>query len=150
MTHAFTSTAQIERPIGEVWATLTDWDGVSRWMADVRRIAPVGDGPVREGIEVALFAEGIERRATVARWQPPHELVLVAEQPGVTATYAYRVTSIDEATTRVSLEASVVTRGWRRVLGPLIRGAMRHVDSTQMQAFAKAVLASEAGARAQP
>lgn len=145
MTHAFTSKARIRRPAAEVWTTLTDWEDVGRWMKDVRRIAPLEEGPLREGVEVALFAEGIERRATIARFQPPEALDLVAEQPGVTATYAYRVRAIDEATTEVTLEASVVTRGWRRVLGPLIRGAMRHVDSEQMQALARA-MSADAGA----
>lgn len=140
---AFTSTRRIERPAEEVWAQLTDWARAGRWMNGVRRMAPVGEGAVREGTEMAFFAEGGERRATVARWRPPHELVLVSEQPGVTATYTYRCTPAGDEATEVSLEAECVTRGLHRLLGPFIRRTMKHLDGRQMEALARAVEGGE-------
>lgn len=134
---AFTSRARIERPAEEVWACLTDWDRAGRWMQGVRRLAPVGDGPVDEGTELAFFTEQGERRATIARWSPPHELVLLSEQPGMTATYTYRVESLGECTTSVSLEAVCTARGLLWPLGPLIRRMMRRLDGRQMEALAR-------------
>lgn len=136
---AFTSRARIERPAEEVWARLTDWDRAGRWMKGVHRLAPVGGGPVGEGTQMALFTEEGERRATIARWHPPHELVLLSEQPGMTATYTYRVEPGDDGATNVSLEAECTPRGLLRLLGPLIRHVMRRIDGRQMEALARAI-----------
>jgi len=76
-----------------------------------------------------------------ARLVDGRSVTVTSGQGGVTADYIYTCTSAGEGT-RVSLVADCRMTGPVRLLGPVIRSAIRKADSGQLTAFAATVRAS--------
>ena len=133
---AFTSRTTIDRKPEDVWALLTDFERAPLWMDGIDAMKVVSDGPIRAGSELQFVARGSVRSSTVAKWDPPNQIVLVSKQGGVTATYTYRCQPTADGGTEASLEAECVMKGAWKLLGPLIRFMMKRVDGKQMHQFA--------------
>ena len=133
MTTAFTASATVGQPIGDVWERLVDWDTAHRWMPGVDAVrAP---GPLAAGSSVFFTARGKERVATIAALDPGRSITLRSVQGGVTADYTYECVA-DGPGTRVGLVAECSMTGPVRLFGPVIRYAIRRADSGQLDAFA--------------
>lgn len=133
MTVAFTSTTTISQPVGRVWDRLVDWGSAAQWMPGVEDLR--AEGPLAAGTTLIFTARGKERRGTIAAVEPGRSLTLRSVQGGVTADYAYECVEQDGGT-RVSLVADCTMTGPVRLLGPLIRYAVRRADGGQLDAFA--------------
>jgi carbon monoxide dehydrogenase subunit G len=133
MTTAFTASATVDRPVGEVWQRLVDWDTADQWMSGVDAVsAPV---PLAAGSTVVFTARGKERAATVVALDPGRSITLRSVQGGVSADYTYECVA-DGRGTRVGLVADCTMTGPVRLLGPVIRYAIRRADGGQLDAFA--------------
>ncbi|MET0998187.1 MAG: SRPBCC family protein [Marmoricola sp.] len=133
MTQAFAVQTTIEQPVAEVWERLVDWDTAARWMPGVDALHT--EGPTAAGTVMVFTARGKERRGQIAALDPGRSITLRSTQGGVTADYAYECVPEGRAT-RVSLVADCSTTGAMRLLGPLIRFAIRRADSGQLESFA--------------
>ncbi|MEL7207027.1 MAG: SRPBCC family protein [Actinomycetota bacterium] len=133
MAEAFTSSATIERPREEVWATLTDWSKVPAWMQHINSMR--ADGPTSAGTQLWFEARGKERPSMIADLREGESLTLRSTQGGVTADYHYRLTSLDATTTRLDLRAECATSGAWSLVGPLLRFMMARSDRGQPEAL---------------
>ena len=133
MTEVFTAEVTIGRPVDSVWARLIDWDSAARWMSGVEALR--AHGPTAAGTTLVFTTRGKERTGKVAALDPGRSITLRSVQGGVTADYVYTCARQAEAT-RVSLVADCRMTGPVRLLGPVIRSAIRRADSGQLNAFA--------------
>jgi carbon monoxide dehydrogenase subunit G len=133
MTDVFTAETTIDRPVDAVWARLIDWDNAARWMPGVEALH--ADGPTATGTTLVFTARGKQRTSEIAALDPGRSITLRSTQGGVVADYVYTCTRHGEGT-RVRLVAGCRMTGPVRLLGPVIRAAIRKADSGQLTAFA--------------
>ena len=133
MTEVFTAETTIDRPADAVWARLTNWDLATQWMSGVDALS--ADGPTATGTTLAFTTRGKKRAGQIAAVDPGRCITLRSIQGGVTADYVYTCVGNSEGT-RVSLVANCRITGPVRLLGPIIRSAIRKADSGQLDAFA--------------
>jgi carbon monoxide dehydrogenase subunit G len=133
MTEVFTAETTIDRPADAVWARLTNWDLAAGWMPGVDALR--AHGPTATGTTLVFTTRGKERTGQIAAVDPGRSITLRSIQGGVTADYLYACAPHGDAT-RVSLVADCRITGPVRLLGPMIRSAIRRADSGQLNAFA--------------
>ncbi len=133
MTEAFAVETMIDRPIDAVWSRLVDWDTAARWMSGVDALR--AKGPTATGTELVFTARGKERTGHIAALDQGRSITLRSTQFGVTADYVYACAQHGEGT-RVSLVADCRMTGPMRLLGPVIRSAVRRADGGQLDALA--------------
>lgn len=133
MTEVFTAEIVIDRPVDAVWARLTDWDTAARWMPGVDALR--AHGPTATGATLTFTTRGRERTGRIVALDPGRGITLRSTQGGVTADYAYTCAP-HGAGTRVRLVADCRMTGPVRLLGPVIRSAIRRADGRQLDAFA--------------
>lgn len=133
MTEAFAAETTIDRPVDAVWARLVDWDAAARWMSGVDALR--AQGPTAAGTTLVFTSRGKERTGQIAALDQGRSITLRSTQCGVTADYVYACAQ-DGRGTRVSLVADYQMTGPMRLLGPVIRSAVRRADDGQLDAFA--------------
>jgi carbon monoxide dehydrogenase subunit G len=133
MTEVFTAETTIDRPVDEVWARLIDWDLSAQWMPGVDALH--AHGPTATGTTLVFTTRGKRRTGQIAALEPGRSITLRSMQGGVTADYVYACDRHGEST-RVRLVADCRMTGPVRLLGPVIRSAIRNADSRQLDAFA--------------
>ena len=133
MTEVFTAETIIHRSVDTVWARLIDWDSAARWMSGVDALR--AHGPTAAGTTLVFTTRGKERTGQIAAMDPGRSITLRSIQGGVTADYVYACARHGEGT-RVSLVAECRMTGPVRLLGPVIRSAIRKADSGQLDTFA--------------
>jgi carbon monoxide dehydrogenase subunit G len=133
MTEVFTAETTIDHPVDAVWARLIDWDSAARWMSGVDALR--AHGPTAAGTTLVFTTRGKERTGQITALDPGRSITLRSLQGGVTADYVYACARHGEGT-RVSLVADCRMTGPVRLLGPVIRSAIRRADSGQLDAFA--------------
>lgn len=133
MTTAFTASTTVGQPVGAVWERLVDWDTANRWMPGVDAVRATG--PLAAGSTLVFTARGKERLATVAALESGRSITLRSVQGGVTADYRYECAA-GGGGTHVGLVADCTMTGPVKLLGPLIRYAIRRADGGQLDAFA--------------
>ena len=132
MEQVFAAEATIAAPRGEVWALLTDWSRAGEWMDGVDVLA--ADGPVGAGTTLTFTTRGRDRCSTILDATAAESLTIRSVLRGVTADYVYVLEDAQDGT-RVSLVATCATKGMQRLLGPVIKDAMRRTDSRQLEAL---------------
>ena len=133
MTEAFSAETTINRPVEEVWARLVDWDDATRWMSGVEGMR--AQGPTAVGTELVFTTRGKQRTSQIAAMDPGRSITLRSVQGGVTADYVYECEP-EGGGTRVSLVADCRMTGPIKLLGPVIRSAIRKADGKQLDTFA--------------
>lgn len=138
MARTISAAETIERPSAEVWATLTDWPGAIRWMNGIDSMSI--DGETVEGARIRFLARGNERDSLITHCEPGRAITLRSQQGGVRADYTYSLESVGESSTRVSLDAECHFSGLQyRLLGPLIRFAIRRTDGGQIATLKRVI-----------
>jgi uncharacterized protein YndB with AHSA1/START domain len=133
MAEAFTAETTIDRPVDVVWERLTDWDSAPRWMPGVGSLR--AEGRTAPGTTLVFTTRGRERVGQIADLDPGRRITLRSVQGGVTADYVYACVPHDGGT-RVRLVADCRMTGPIRLLGPVIRYAIRRTDGGQLDRFA--------------
>ena len=133
MTEVFTAETTIDGPVDAVWARLVDWDTAARWMSGVDELR--AQGPTAAGTTLVFTTRGKQRTGQIVALDPGRSVTLRSIQGGVTADYVYTCVQHDKGT-RVSLVADCSITGPVRLLGPVIRYAIRRADGGQLDAFA--------------
>ena len=130
MSVAFEARTTIARPAEEVWDALVDWDCAQHWMPGVEWLR--AEGPTEVGTPLTFRSRGKDRPSSIADLVPGRAIVLRSQQGPVTANYHYRIEPVDRRTTTVELTAECATGGALRIVGPLLRAAMRRADHNQL------------------
>jgi carbon monoxide dehydrogenase subunit G len=134
MTEVFTAETTIDGPVDAVWARLVDWDtAAAQWMSGVDELR--AQGPTAAGTTLVFTTRGKVRTGQIVALDPGRSVTLRSIQGGVTADYVYACVQHDKGT-RVSLVADCSITDPLRLLGPVIRYAIRRADSGQLDAFA--------------
>ncbi len=117
----------IEAPVEEVWATLTDWENLAAWSSSF--VSLVGDFSVGGDVEVAFKVFGMTQHyehnlidfidGEQFGWSDPFLL-------GMTDHHVYRVETIDEETTRFH-QTDQANGGAASVIGWLTSRTMRNM-----------------------
>ncbi len=137
MSSGFVVSEMIDRPLDEVWQYLTDFRRAPNWMKGLKSMAPLTEGPVREGSRYAARLMGPGRRSQqenqIVLWKPRERFALEAREGGLVANYEYICEPVGNRT-RVTLNARCKTRGmmWR-TLSPAITFMMKRTDGSQLQ-----------------
>lgn len=131
MPHAFTASATIDRPVEQVWAALTDWANAPQWMNGIDWM----DGKTAPGATLTFHTRGKDRTSEIVALEPGRSLTLRSVQGGATADYVYALSPTDDGRTVATLTADCEMRGALRLLGPVIRPAIRRTDGGQMDAL---------------
>ena len=117
----------IDRPIGDVFAVLTDVEKTGIWFpGDVTEKwtspPPYGVGSTRHAV-IKVLGRRTENDAVATEYQPPHRAVMAGTSPN-----APFVTALDfrpeGGGTRVDVTTDFHFRGAQRVMGPLLTGFM--------------------------
>lgn len=140
MTTAFRAATVIGLPADVVWTRLVDWDAAARWMSGVDALRV--EGPTATGTRLVFTTRGKERFGHIAALEPGRSITLRSTQGGVTADYEYECAPQAKGT-RVSLVADCRVTGPLRLLGPLIRYAIRRADGCQLDAFAATFVSTQ-------
>ena len=118
-------TIEIERPIEDVFAVLTDVTKTGRWYpAKVEEWwvtpPPHGIGSVRRA-RVMVLGRASENDAVVTEYDPPRRAAMQGKSANAPFTATLDFTSVPNAT-RVAVETIFELRGLMRVIGPLFIG----------------------------
>jgi uncharacterized protein YndB with AHSA1/START domain len=108
----------IARPIGDVFAVLTDVEHTASWFpADVEEHwtspPPHGVGSTRHAV-IRAFGRRSENEAIVTEYDPPYRGVMVVESQGVKTTVALGFTAVDGGT-RVNVDIDASAGGLMRL-----------------------------------
>jgi uncharacterized protein YndB with AHSA1/START domain len=133
MTEVFTAETTIDSPVDAVWARLVDWNTAAQWMSGVDELR--AQGPTAAGTTLIFTTRGKQRTGQIVDLDPGRSVTLRSIQGGVTADYVYACVQHHKGT-RASLVADCSITGPARLLGPVIRYAIRRADSGQLDAFA--------------
>ncbi len=136
MESVFDAETVIAAPRAEVWAALTDWTRAPEWMDGVEALD--ADGPVAPGTVLTFTWNGRGRESAIVEAVPSEAMTIRSVQRGVTADYAYVLEDHPDGT-RVLLTATCATSGLQRLLGPVLKDAMRRTDSGQLEALRAAI-----------
>ena len=123
----------IDRPIDEVWATMTDWGRAGEWMSSVDGIRL--DGEMAVGARLLFESRGQERSSEIVAIEPGRSVTLRSVQGGVTADYRYHLESVGAERTRATLVADCRTTGLWTLAKPLLGLVIRRTDGGQMEAL---------------
>ena len=134
----FHAEATIDRPVADVWATLTDWSGLARWMAGIDEVR--ADGPTTAGTTLTFRSRGKDRTSTLLDVVDGTSVTLRSTQGGVTADYRYVLSPSPSSDggaggTRATLDAECTATGLFRPLQGIIGRAMARADGGQMDAL---------------
>jgi uncharacterized protein YndB with AHSA1/START domain len=119
----------VDRPIGEVFAFVTDPRNDPQWWRGVRevRIVTSGDPVGTEYEQVThLFGQRFVARIGLTEHDPPHRAVLTAVRSAVPFTATYSFEPVDAGRTRFRMTATVAVAGAYRLLGPVFLPLLRH------------------------
>ncbi len=136
MTIAIDATETIHATPAAVWAALTDWPGMTRWMPSAENMH--GPTPPTEGGTLTFTARGTERTSSITALEPGKRITLTSVQGPVTAHYRYTIAP-DGAATKVGLVADILVRGPLKLLAPTIRKSIAKEDGAQLAALKRVV-----------
>ena len=115
----------IARPIGEVFAVLTNVENTGKWFPlhveeQWTSAPPHGVGSTRHAV-IHTFGRRSENDATITEYDPPHHGVIVVESVGMKVAVSLDFTEV-EGGTRVRMSVDTDAQGLKRlVIGPFIR-----------------------------
>lgn len=141
----FHAEATIDRPVDEVWAVLTDWSGLDRWMDGIDDVR--ADGTTVAGTSLTFRSRGKDRTSTLLEVVDGTSVTLRSTQGGVTADYRYVLSPAPSpdgvaGVTRATLDAECTATGLFRPMHGIITRAMARADGGQMDALKALVEAS--------
>jgi carbon monoxide dehydrogenase subunit G len=132
----YTATIATPRPIGEVFAYLSDFTSALEWDPGVVEAQRLDDRPIAQGSEFRLVAEFLGRKTSllykVVEFDPPNRVTF----RGVNST----VVSLDRLTfenfgggTRLTYEAELTLKGPLKLADPLLAMAFSRVGDRALQ-----------------
>jgi carbon monoxide dehydrogenase subunit G len=123
-------TIQINRPIEQVFSYVTNRTNLSEWFAGVQSVQC--EEPHQVGAQATITARmmGFTMKTTsvLAEYAPPHRFAIRGSQP-FTFYESETFTSVDSGT-QIDYEGVYDTRGFYRLLDPLLHGLLNRQLAT--------------------
>lgn len=128
----------IHRPVDEVFAFLTDVEGLPRWVGEMVEARKTSDGPLGVGATWRGVASFLGRRMesdhVVTAFDPGRRYAYETVNAPVPGRLDYRFEPV-EAGTRVTFTGEVEPGGAFRLAGPLLARAGRRMYETNLAAL---------------
>jgi len=124
------TSVDVERPVGEVFALVSDPRNDVRWWRGVREVRLLdGDGGLGTVYEQKgrLLGLPFYNKLTVDEHRPPTRLRLRTIESQTPFEAVYELTPLAEGRTRFAMRAEVAGAGHFRVFGPLLAPLLRAV-----------------------
>lgn len=136
MTPVFVAEAVIQRPLAEVWKTLTDWTLAPHWMFGISS-ATFEPDEVNVGQKITLMANGKPAELEVGECHPPEFVQLVANQSGMTTYWDYELDDVTSSVTHLQLTVWCELEGWRKLTAPAVHLVLRRGGVGQPTSLAR-------------
>ena len=139
---SFTFTREIARPPADIFAFITDFSNAPRWRNLVRRMEVIGNGPVRQGTQVAVTLDAMGKElqvvSEVCAFDPPRRIGQRNVANGVAGTFEY-VLEPTARGTKVTFTCDVRPYGWMWLLLPLLIRSNRARYRDQLSTLERAL-----------
>ena len=139
---SFTFTREIARPPAEIFAFITDFSNAPRWRHLVRRMEVIGNGPVRQGTQVAVTLDAMGKELQVVSevfaFEPPRRIGQRNVANGVAGTFEYLLEPTARGT-HVTFTFDVRPYGWMWLLLPLLIRSNRARYREQLSTLERAM-----------
>lgn len=118
---------EIERPLGEVFAFVSDQEHLPAWAAGVSRASRTSPGPVAVGTTYRIVGKMLGRRVestyVVSEYEPDTLFAgrMVSSAFAVEETYRFEG---DDRRTKLTVTADAQPSGFARLIGPLLAMGM--------------------------
>jgi carbon monoxide dehydrogenase subunit G len=126
-----------KRPIGEVFAALSDWTNTSTWISGTQSVTKTSDGPI--GVGTTWQAAGktlgrtIEADITVTEFEPDHRFVWTTDKP-FKATTTLTCESVDGGT-KVDQTTDGELEGFFKLAGPMMQPMAKRQIQHDLETF---------------
>lgn len=132
-----TESVDIEHPIAEVFAFVSDLTRDPQWFRGVREVHVVSDVDIGAGAEyeqvTRLFGWAFTARVRMIEYDPPHHAMLVSVRSPTPFRAVYRLEPLRDGTaTRYTLDATVTGSGFYRLFGPLFLPLLRRATRSRL------------------
>ena len=115
----------IEKPVTEVFRTLTDPVNLSKLFTDLSKVKSTGGkiSGTGQSFSATKTIHGRSQRQiyTVLQFDPPSIYEIETTLFKLPVSYTYNLEEISPGRTRVKLVKTAALRGWTRVFSPLLR-----------------------------
>ena len=134
----FSEHADVDTSIDQTFDYVTDQDLVAEWNDHVQSVSVIGGGQVGVGSQLVQHRRRGNREFdlnfTVIAHEPPHRHIVTGRVFGVDTTMAFTFAE-HESGTRVTMTASVIGHGVRRLLAPVVAREMHKSTESAVAAL---------------
>ena len=130
ITEALRAAVMIHADPQTVWAVLTDWSRAPEWMAGIDWVKTRSSGRLREGASLSFRVGDKDRPVEITALDEPRRLTLTSVEGPVRTDHTYSLMPSGAGTT-LELVVCCRARNAARLVGPLLRRAIRHNDADQ-------------------
>ena len=124
---AFSEQADVATSINQTFDYVTDQGKVAEWNDHVQSVNVIGGGQVGVGSQLEQHRRRGDREFdltfTVIAHEPPHRHIVTGQVFGADTTMAFTFAE-HESGTRVTMTASVIGHGVRRLIAPVVAREM--------------------------
>ena len=127
----FDNTVTINAPVGDVFAYLAQPENFPRWNYALNRTEQTSPGPIGVGStfrQTRTLPRPAEEHFRITAYDPPRLLAADGDFGPLTGTATYRLTAVDEHTTRLvntfDLTASGAAKALAALAGPRVKRAV--------------------------
>lgn len=131
----------MDRPLGEVFDYVADFDNIEEWDPGVVASTRLGDavGPgTRFDLEVRFGAGTAPMVYEITEYDRPARVVLTGTNDRLVAVDEI-LFSTDRGRTRIDYTADLQFRGWYALVTPFIRGSLRKVGEKALEGLVRAL-----------
>jgi uncharacterized protein YndB with AHSA1/START domain len=127
----------VKRPIGEVFAALSDWTTSSTWISGTQSVTKTSDGPIGVGSTWHTVGKAVGRAVeadvTVTDLEPDHRYAWAIDRP-FKATTTWTFESVDGGT-RVDQVIDGELEGFFRLAQPVMLPMMKRQIQHDLETF---------------
>ncbi len=134
---AFKETTTVHAPVAAVFDVVTDFTQAPAIMENVVKTEKLTEGPMQAGTQIKEVRNIRGKEAatvlTVAEFVPNQMFVVKSEMSGITVTYQYDFTSLDEGT-KIDFKGSIQSKGLKNALiKPLFEMMLKQEDKGHLE-----------------
>ena len=127
----------VERPVGEVFAALSDWTNTEKWISGTGSVSKTSDGEVGVGTTWHTAGKALGRTfegdLTVTEFEPDHRFAWTTDKPLKAAT-AFTLKAVDGGT-RVDQTIDGEMDGFFRLAQPVAQPMMKRQVQHDLETF---------------
>ncbi|MBY6038317.1 hypothetical protein KUV80_16845 [Fictibacillus nanhaiensis] len=133
MNEIFSETVTIHGSVNDVWYYFIHLEeNASKWMKGIPFIEKETKGDIKEGTKFVFQARGKEHSTILTEYEPMTKATLTSIQGNFQADYTYMFLQENDLT-KITLVAKCDTKGFSKLLTPVIKWAIKKSDAGQLE-----------------